>query len=70
MCICALIFILIEPSYLCVKKLKPYDTGATKNNCKESNGIYAKIYFCCLRMIFFFLHLKGQLGTSYYFQVV
>lgn len=54
MCICALIFILIEPSYLCVKKLKPYDIGAAKNSCKESNGIYAKIYFCCLRMIFFF----------------
>lgn len=72
MYICGLMFILIESSCLCVKKLKPKDIGATKNTTAESLMEHMlKMCFCCVRMIFFFfLHLKGQLGTTYYFRIV
>lgn len=42
--ICGLIFILIEP-YSCVKRIKPYGIGATKNNFKESKETYAENIF-------------------------
>lgn len=40
-CICGWIFILIEP-YSCVRRIKPYGIGATKNNFKESKDTYAE----------------------------
>lgn len=40
-----LIFMLIEPSYWCGKKLKPHSIGATKNNSKEFNATYAQNVF-------------------------
>lgn len=43
--ICELIFILIEPSHMCVKNLRPNGIGATKNNCRKSNGTYAQNVF-------------------------
>ena len=55
MYICGLMFILIESSCLCVKKLKPKDIGATKNNCWESNGTYAQNVFLLCEDDFFFL---------------
>lgn len=56
MYICGLMFILIESSCLCVKKLKPKDIGATKNTTAESLMEHMlKMCFCCVRMIFFFL---------------
>lgn len=45
MYICELIFILIEPSHLCVKNLRPNGIGATKNNCRKSNGTYPQNVF-------------------------
>lgn len=44
-CICGLIFILIEPSSSSVKKRKPHDIGTTKNNFKEYNETYAENIF-------------------------
>lgn len=49
-----LIIIPIEPSYSCVKKLKPYGTGETKNSFKESNEMYAENIFQLLVKFFFF----------------